>query len=157
MSIEQTRAWTMPGSGKALDVVGPDGGGLYSHTTAEEMAEQHPGAVIMTVGDICEEQYRKQTAEPVRWVAISEEDYNDALGALPPAEFRSDSFLMSEPWDHCGRTGQPRSTGYRIRARRFWRTSRPVTPAEHREAIHMPAHQSKAATLMARREARRNP
>lgn len=125
----------VPGANHIIDAIRPDTGRTWvnGHTLAEIQARE-PGAVLMTIeAFLCEKAARQQT--PIVWTATTAEQYDEMLGVLPPLEFRADGFLVGEPCDHCAATGRPRYQGFRQRAGRYERASRPMTCAEFRAEL----------------------
>lgn len=102
--------------------------------TLEETRKEYPDAVLMTLDEFCQSKAARQDS-PVRWIEITEKQYDDALEVLPPVGWRGTRFCLGEPSDHHATTGRPRYAGYmRTGAAksvfRYWTTSRPVTVKE---------------------------
>lgn len=119
-----------------IDLVGPDGRGMYSRKTLSELQVEHPAAGLwdMWTWQLWASQIQK--AVTLIWVPCSQEAYDDALGAVPPLYYgRKGSFLVGEPMDHCHLTGEPRQEGFVISEGSYYTTSRVCTQAEFLELL----------------------
>ncbi len=61
------------------------------------------------------------------WHQITETEFFDALGAVPPALRWNDGFLQGEAIDHCPTTGRQRFTAFHQVAGNYFRAREPMT------------------------------
>lgn len=135
LKLTLTHAFAAPGDHYPLDLVHPiTGRGVYSGETAEQIAERHPGAVVVELDEWRRQRAAEQDA-PVEWLPSTLGSYDEMLGCLPPAYMARGAFLVGEPFDHHAVSGQPRFEAYRRIGGEFFVSSRPMTRAELRAVI----------------------
>lgn len=138
-----TYVWHRPGASNVIDFAKPDGTTLHLVNSREELLARYPDAVLSTYEAWSSARGAEQDSS-VTWTEITERQFWDALGALPPALQIGSAFLLGEPFDHHAVTGQPRFTAYvqrviagaeDVRTERFEASSRPMTRAEFRASF----------------------
>ena len=127
-----THCFSAPNSPQPLDLVHPaTSRGIYSHETLAEIQARHPGTRIVSLAEWANEKAAIQDA-PWTWLPSTATDYDNALGALPPASMRNGAFLLGEPQDHHAITGRPRYDAYHhdTATDTYLASSRPLTVLE---------------------------
>jgi hypothetical protein len=136
-----THCFAVPGY-TMIDEINPRTGlSVIYGKSLEDVQRTHPEAQVMTIDDFCRSKAAAQDTA-VQWIEVTDEQYEDALGCVPPAMFWSGGFLIGEPYDHHALTGEPRYTAFVRKVtrgdgwseRRSYQSSRPMTKREFREA-----------------------
>ncbi len=131
--MNYTHAFAVPGEPWLLDCLLPGTDRAdFSGKTLEQIRVTHPGAVVVRIADWISEKADADAAIPLEWHPISESQYTQAMGCLPPAAHRDRHFLLGEPHDSHPRTGAPRFTCYLHLPTGFFCGSKPLTVQEFR-------------------------
>jgi hypothetical protein len=117
-----------------VDLIDPETNlGVYSRKPVEELIRKYNGE-RMTIEAFEQRCFERQNT-PVTWVKSDKDNFDYALGCLPPAAYSGSGFLVGEPCDHCAKTGQPRFTAWKKDGEECFYSSRPVTLAEFKKGI----------------------
>lgn len=133
---DPTECFAVPGENHIIDVINPltDKTAIYGRTLDE--VRKQPGnekAERMSIDQFCKDKAARQNT-PIGWREITEEKYHEMLEVLPPIEWTTRGFMVSEPCDHHALTGKPRYGAYVTIGHRFFTASRPLTREEFRKA-----------------------
>lgn len=119
-----------PGKDYGIDFVDKTTGLTHiNRQSLAEVQERYPDAQIMNFDDYLNQKIARQNNE-LTFEEITEEQFDNALNALPPEKMLKGNFLIGEPYDHCAETGQPRFHGYFYKNYRYEISSRPMTIKE---------------------------
>jgi len=130
-----THCVAIPGQNQAINIVHPfTGRMIYGEKTVAECIEENPGAVVMTLDELCKQIAERQHT-PIAWDETTEEEYDYGLNVLPPAIWVRDGFMVGEPYDHDASNGQPRFQAFRQREGVYEKANRPMTRAEFRQEL----------------------
>jgi hypothetical protein len=100
----------------------------------EQVKAKYPSAYRTTVDEFCAWKGEQQRS-PIMWSETTEQVYDEMLGALPPALWLTNGFLVGEPNDHEADTGEPRFDGFKQKDGKFYAASRPMTRAEFKNEV----------------------
>lgn len=127
-------AYAVPGDDSLIDVINPITGLTWlNRETLEEVQKRYPDAVRVNVEDWLISRGKEQDA-PVTWEEITQERYDELLGALPPIGQRANGFLVGEPTDHHAVSSAPRYDACIMKNEKFYTSSRPLTVREWNSA-----------------------
>lgn len=115
-----------------IDVINPKTGRSWVNGhTLTEIQKRYPAAEEMSMDEYTEILANAQNTT-ISWEPITESEYDEMLGCLPPAYYGSTGFLVGEPTDHDAKTGMPRFTAYRCypKLNQYWVSNRPMTIKE---------------------------
>lgn len=91
--------WVEKGSFNAVEVVGPDGLGVYSGKTREQLEEKWGRLEVMSSDELRARTYEQACTAPERTTL---ENWEYSLNVLPPMNWRrrghTESFMISEAW-----------------------------------------------------------
>ncbi len=125
--------FAVPGSDSIIDTIHPvTGKGVYGGQTLEEVQQEEPLAVVMSVELFCEQKAARQDT-PIEWHEITEEQYENWFECLPPAAYAENGFLVGEPFDHHAGSGKPRYQACRRVGGKYLASNRPLTKREFKE------------------------
>jgi hypothetical protein len=125
-----TDCFAVPGAFSMIDTVHAlTGRGFWSGETLEQVQARHPGAVQMPIEEWKAAKGALQD-QPVTWIPVTKEHYEDMLNVLPPERMARGAFLVGEPADHHAVSGMPRYAMLRRGSDSHQESSRPVTVAE---------------------------
>lgn len=132
---DPTECFAVPESDSIIDCVHPVTGKTCIYgKTLEDVQQEEPGAIRMTIDEFCERKALRQDV-PVQWEDITEDRYYELMECLPPAAYADNGFLVGEPWDHHAGTGKPRYQACRIVNGQHQASHRPMTKAEFKGGI----------------------
>jgi hypothetical protein len=117
-----------------IDTIRADGLTSCDGMTEEQVKAEYPDAYRTTVEEFCTWK-GKQQRTPITWSETTEEIYMEMLGALPPALWLTNGFLVGEPADHESDTGRARYDGFKQKDGKFYAASRPMTRAEFKKEV----------------------
>jgi len=103
--------------------------GVYSKKSISELQKENPKAKVMKISEWSQIRHDRQNT-PVQWLESTEEDYDYALGCLPPIAYNGSGFLVGEPYDHDPLTGSPRFRAHIMQNDKFFKSDRPITIEE---------------------------
>ena len=127
---DPTECFAVPGQDSIIDCVHPVTGKTCIYgKTLEDVQQEEPKAVKMTVEQWAQEKAKRQDGE-LSWEPITEERYYEMLECLPPACYRDHGFLVGEPWDHHALTGAPRYQACIHTSDGYFASSRPMEKRE---------------------------
>lgn len=132
LTIEDlTHAFIEPGNLlSVIDFVNPHTQkSVYGNETLEEVRKRYPSAEIVAYADW---QAKKAALQdrPVEWSEVTEAEYDEQLGCLPPAYQGNNGFLVGEPMSHHAVTGAPLFQAYRFLDGKHLVSSRAMTVKE---------------------------
>lgn len=129
-----TLAVYRPGDRRAIiDVMDPATGlTMVNKQTLDEVRKRYPDAQVCPGAEWAAQRAAEQDT-PVTWAEVSEERYQEMMEVLPPLNFSSGGFQVSEPVDHHFVTGAARYGAFVARGRKFYAASRPMTAKEFAE------------------------
>lgn len=102
---------------------------LYAGETIEEVRKRYPTAEIILFED-WQKQKAAEQDRPVEWSEVTEEQYDEALGCLPPVYQGNGGFLVGEPASHHAVSGAPLFQAYRVRDGKYFASSRAMSVKE---------------------------
>jgi hypothetical protein len=117
-----------------IDTIRADGLTTYSRMSWEQIKAKYPSAYRTTVDEFCAWKGEQQRT-PISWSETTEQVYDEMMGALPPAFWLTNGFLVGEPNDHEADTGEPRFDGFKHKDGKFYAASRPMTRAEFKRDV----------------------
>lgn len=129
-----TDCFAVPGEHVIIDVVHPLTGLTHINgENLEKVRQRYPKAEQMPLAEFIRLKAIQQDAEPLRWKEISEDEFNDAMDALPPAVMIGGCFLLGEPFDTHAGTGYNRYCPYVQRQGKFYGGTKPLTVPQFRD------------------------
>lgn len=116
-----------------IDFINPNTGlTFYSGETFDQVRARWTNAAITTIDEFSAWQAARQRT-PISWNETTEDEFNEMLCILPPADRCQGGFLVGEPGDHYADTGESRYQAYRETVDgRFLRSNRCLSRAEFR-------------------------